>query len=623
MKIRDKVFVFKLKLTVGIIVLLLAVGSFLAANGVNEMQVKDTEAGNISVEFKDADIQDVFRVLALKGDVSIFADPDVKGLVSVQITDVPWEKVLEIICRTYGYAYEKEENIIRVTTLDKQGQETLVTEVFTLNYAKAADVAESVAEMRSERGKIKFDSRSNLVIVTDIPTNIYKISQVIDRLDTITPQVTIEAKIIETDISNIDDIGVQWNAAYTASMASRPTTFPWPANKVGKKYNNFMPKGDDATDFPTLVEPAFPLATTDDFAFGILDGSSFSILLEAIQTRAKTKILSNPRITTLDNEEAEIHIGTDWPIANYSYNEETDRFVITGWEYKSYGVLLRVTPTINKNGYVTLKLHPEISDKQEEIDFQGARVPVLTTQTADATVMVKDGQTLVIGGLIKDKVVNTKTKFPFLGDIPILGTLFTHKAEEVIKSDLLIFITPHIVSEERLAKRESISEAIDSTTIPVTVSGEETLSIQEIVDAEEEDFLQRDLLDTEPQAQPTAVPEEGPSEMMALDSGGHMDMPEDIEEPMMPEEGVMDTEEPVMLEQSTSDVFPVTLPEEDMVGAQVQQIPESEMGAAGAEVPAAAEDVESARKPQRRKQKEMKPAVESMPEENKGFIFRK
>ena len=486
---------FRGKILVLVLVLVLAVGSFLAANQINEMQVEDTQTGNISVEFKDADIQDVFRVLALKGNVSIVADPDVKGLVTVQITDVPWEKVLDVICRTYGYAYERETNIIRVTTLDKQGQENLITEVFALNYAKAADVATSISEMRSERGKIKFDSRANLVIVTDIPTNIYKISKVIERLDSMTPQVTIDARIMETSFSNIQDLGLKWNASYTATMSARPTTFPWPANNVGASYDNVMPKGDAVASFPTIVKPAFPLATSTDYSFGILDGSSFKVLLEAIETKGKTKILSNPSITTLDNEMAEIHVGTDWPIANYSYSEEQGRFVISGWEYKSYGILLRVTPTINSNGYVTLKLHPEISDKQEEIEFEGARVPVLSTQTVDATVMIKDGETLVIGGLIKDKVIETRTKVPFLGDIPILGLLFQHKGEEVVRNNLLIFITPHIVKENSLVKRKKISKALESAVMDISAVEEDMakLGIEEVAETDESDFLEADM----------------------------------------------------------------------------------------------------------------------------------
>jgi len=495
----SKWFTFRGRISLLVLVLVLAVGTFLAANQVNEMQVEDTQTGNISVEFKDADIQDVFRVLALKGNVSIVSDPEVKGLVTVQITDVPWEKVLDVICRTYGYAYERETNIIRVTTLDKQGQENLITEVFALNYAKAADVATSLSEMRSERGKIKFDSRANLVIVTDIPTNIYKISKVIERLDSMTPQVTIEARIMETNFSNAEDLGLKWNASYSAKMSSRPTSFPWPANNVGASYDNVMPKGDAVDAFPTIASPAFPLATESDYTFGILDGTSFSLLLEAIQTKGKTKILSNPSITTLDNEMAEIHVGTDWPIANYSYSEEQGRFVISGWEYKSYGILLRVTPTINQNGYVTLKLHPEISDKQEEIEFEGARVPVLSTQTVDATVMIKDGETLVIGGLIKDKVVETKTQIPLLGSIPILGKLFQHKSEEVVRNNLLIFITPHIVKENKLVKRQKISEVLETAVMDISAVEEDMakLGMEEVVQAEEADFLKADMFDKE------------------------------------------------------------------------------------------------------------------------------
>jgi len=377
----------------------------------------------------------------------------------VQITDVPWEKVLDVICRTYGYAYEREGNIIRVTTREKQGQENLVTEVFTLNYAKAQDVVTAVQEMKSERGKIKFDDRSNVIIVTDIPTNIYTISKVISRLDTITPQVTIEAKIIELNNEDAQDIGVKWGLEASVNGAVRPTTFPWEHNETGKKGAAYLPRGRPAAEFPAGTGAAFPLAEAASFSYGLIDASKLSMMLQAVETTGKTKILSNPRITTLDNQPARIHVGTEWPIADYAYNEQTDRFVISGWEYKKYGVLLEVTPTINKDGYVTLKVKPEVSDKVQEIDFQGALVPVLSTQTAEATVMIKDGQTLVIGGLLKDKKVTTKTKVPFLGDIPLLGLLFTHKSEEMQKNDLLIFITPRIVTAEPVKKQVSVVDA--------------------------------------------------------------------------------------------------------------------------------------------------------------------
>lgn len=558
----DKTLIFKVKLAVIIFVMVLGVGSFIAANGVNEMQVEDAGEGNISVEFKDADIHDVFRVLALKGNVSIVSDPEVKGLVTVQITDIPWERALDVICRTYSYAYERDGNIIRVTTLDKQGQENLVTDVFPLNYAKAANVAAAIAEMRSDRGKIKADDRANLIIVTDIPTNIYKISQVIERLDSMTPQVSIEAKIVETNMSNSEDIGVKWNAAYSAGMSSRPTTFPWPSKNAGDAYSNFLPTGDDAATFHTGTS-SFPLTEAAQFSYGILDGSAFSVLLEAIETRGKTKILSNPRITTLDNEPAEIHVGTDWPIANYAYNEQTDRFVISGWEYKSYGILLKVTPTINQNGYVTLKLHPEISDKTSEVDFQGAIVPVLSTQSSDCTVMIKDGNTLVIGGLIKDKVVTTKTKVPLLGDIPILGALFTHKAEEIQKNDLLIFITPHIVKEENLAKRQQITNSLDVQRL-VDVASDESLSESNTsTKAAEDSFIEGEKFVEQPQVEEIVVETEPMSESIVVE-------PKVQEESMMIDEAEFSPEAVMQMDEPSMSLAPVEAhPETKTVTAPV------------------------------------------------------
>jgi len=571
---KNRALVFRVKLGVGIMLLILAVVSFLAANGLNEIEVEDAQMGNISVEFKDADIQDVFRVLALKGNVSIVSDPEVKGLVTVQITDVPWEKVLDVICRTYGYAYEREGNIIRIITIDKQSQETLVTEVFALNFATAKDVSESVGEMKSDRGRIKYDERANLVIVTDIPTNIYRIGKVIERLDFMTPQVTIEAKIIETTLSDGEDLGIKWNVQASASMSKRPTTYPWPSTDVGTRYKNRLPTGDSTDDFPSTTIPTFPFATRDDFSFGILDASTFNILLQAIETRAKTNILSNPRITTMDNTAAKIHVGTDWPIASYTYNEQTDRFVITGWEYKSYGILLEVTPTINKNGYITLKMHPEISDKQEEIDFQGASVPVLTTQTTEATVMIKDGETLAVGGLLKTKKVITKTKVPFLGDIPILGFLFSHKSETMNKTDLLIFITPHIIGSDAVIKRSKVarSSELEKTVSDVGIGQGGQAEIQDTINTD--DFFKNGLdTDTQPYSKSEEVTkDEGLTPEEEMDEDFEVDIDKLLEQNLQ-----ATMEEPVVVEEPPVQMQMKTSPEiEKKEGAGTEKVTEKE-----------------------------------------------
>ncbi|MFH1777901.1 MAG: type IV pilus secretin PilQ [Candidatus Omnitrophota bacterium] len=440
-----------------LLLFLLCTVTFIAANNINRSEIADEPEGNITVDFKDADIGNVLRILSLKGGVNIVSDPDIKGMITIRLTNVHWEKALDIICRTYAFAYERDSNIIRVTTQEKLGQENLVTEVIPLSFSKASDVVTAISEMTSERGKIKYDERSNLVIVTDIPTNVYKIKQIIERLDTVTPQVMIETKIIETSLSSTEQFGINWQARLNINGSSISHTLPFQKNKsygdLGEKYIP-LPAAADAADFHGGANtPSFPFAAASDFTFGTLSATDFSLVLEALLSRGKTQILSNPRITTLDNQPAKIHVGTEWPIGQYTYNEDVDRFVITGWEYKQYGILLEVTPTVNKDGYVTLSFKPEVSERTSDITFEGALVPVLSTQTVEAKVMVKDGETLVVGGLIKDKTVTTKTKVPFLGDIPLLGLLFTHKAETLERKDLLIFITPHLIIPGRITAR--------------------------------------------------------------------------------------------------------------------------------------------------------------------------
>ena len=191
------------------------------------IDVTGTSAGNVTLDFKDADITNVLRILSYKSGINIVAGKDVSGPVTIRLTDVPWQKALDVILRTYGYTYEREGNIIRVTTTENLEKEELITEVFSLNYASAKDVPLAIEEMLSDRGSVKYDERANLVIVTDIATNVYKIRQVIDKLDGRTQQVNIEAKIIETTLDKDDKIGINWTTQISASGSSRPITAPF------------------------------------------------------------------------------------------------------------------------------------------------------------------------------------------------------------------------------------------------------------------------------------------------------------------------------------------------------------------------------------------------------------
>jgi type IV pilus assembly protein PilQ len=426
----------------------------------------ETAPGNVTMDFKDADINNVLRILSYKSGINIVSGKDVTGLITIRLTDVPWEKALDIILRTYGYVYEKEGNIIRVATSANLENEELITEVFSLNYASAKNVPQAIEEMLSGRGRVKFDERTNLLIVTDIATNIYKIREVVLKLDTQTKQVMIEAKIIETTLGNTDKLGIEWQTKIIATGSKIPTTFPFksdltattgyeyiPIPKPPQSTINYDSQGNaivtqTVADFPTasLRTPSFPFAAVSNFTFGTLDLSQFQAVLEYLSSRGDTKIISNPKIVVLNNQEALITVGQTLNIPKYERNTSTGTMEITGYTEKELGILLKVTPQINTEGCITLSLKPELSSllRYDQLTAQ-VQVPIYSIRKAETQLMVKDGQTIVIGGLISEKEVNRVTKVPLLGDIPLLGLPFRKTEKTTEKTDLLFFVTVNLV----------------------------------------------------------------------------------------------------------------------------------------------------------------------------------
>jgi len=414
--------------------------------------VEVTARENVTLDFKDADIKSVLKVISYKSGINIVSTPEVMGAITIQLKDVPWEKALDTIVRTYGYAYEWiGDDVIMVATLEKLAEqrkaqeeaaakEPLDTQAFTLNFAKADEVKTAVEELITPRGRITMETRTNTLVITDTKSNLIRISRVMKELDRITPQVMIEAKIIEANLDDTQNLGIKWTIGGTLQGAARPTTYPFTQHS-GNKY---LP--DDMLS-PTLK----PDAQGSLFKLGTLDASGTTAVLEMLFNNDTSDMLSNPRIVTLDNQEAMIEVVTLDPTPQWTYNRERGTYVMTNYRQEKYGIILKVTPQINKLGYVTLKIEPEVSEWLRDKTLVGGEgveveVPVIYKQTTSTRVMVKDGNTLVIGGLIKTKNTEQIRKVPILGDIPILGFFFKHKAKRVEKKDLLIFITPRILT---------------------------------------------------------------------------------------------------------------------------------------------------------------------------------
>ncbi len=406
-----------------------------------------TAPGFISVDFKDADIRQVLRVISLKSGMDIVAGSDVEGLVSVKLTNVPWEQALDIILRTYGFTYERKDNIVRVMTIAALEKEALSTEVFPLDYAKAKDVPDVVKEMLSERGKVKFDERTNTVIVTDIPSSLFRMKQVIGRLDRRTPQTLIETKVVETKLTKSESLGINWsdNLTLTQTIPSVSSTFPF---TPGAAF------GSLGTVLGTQRAPERPGST---IGLGTLSSTSLSAVLNFLQSRTDTHIVSNPSISALNNQEAKIHIGEEYPIPNYTIDPTTGKTQISGYTAKNIGTVLTVTPHVNPSNEIVVDLKPEVITAADPVSFStgagtSVSLPRFTTQTAQTQVRIKNGETIAIGGLVKKTESKTVEKIPLLGDIPVIGLLFRntqrYSTSDPVRQDLLIFLTVRLMGEE-------------------------------------------------------------------------------------------------------------------------------------------------------------------------------
>lgn len=414
-----------------------------------------SKPGNVTLVFKDADIRTVLHTLSYKSGVNIVASSDVEGTVSIRLIDVPWDVALDVILKNHGLAVERVGNIMRVITFANVAEEELQNEVFILNYAKAEEVAAAIEATITERGRIKFDQRTNTLIVTDIPTNLYKVRTVVERLDRRTPQVSIEAKIIEARLDEDDELGIDWNIEVTASGSARPTTLPFEkdrapfaAPKSGGSIKDYLPGS-----FPIPTSTSV-LPSVGSFTFGTLDFTQLTAALKLLDEKTDTSVISNPNITTLNNKEAKIVVGQIFNIPTYERNDTTGKMEVTGYTEKDVGILLTVTPHINDAGDIVVDLKPEVSGVLADWDNFGTTsnpmlVPRFTTRTAETQIMIKDGQTIVIGGLRENQTEKIVNKVPFLGDIPFVGELFKYKSDTIITKDLLIFVTVRLVPDNR------------------------------------------------------------------------------------------------------------------------------------------------------------------------------
>ncbi len=412
----------------------------------------------ITLECVDADIQDVLQMLAVKSGVNIIYGPDVTGKITISLKKVPFDKAFENILRISKLVYiPVSENVLRVGTpevIEKERTlQVMYTKIFPLNYAVADDVKTHLEQILKAEGRTKgvisVDKRTNSLIVTESEEGLKYIEEWIKKLDTKPYQVSIEAQVIDISIDDLNELGVQWgirsietqpgtNVSYTADGVSGGGVSVGAINATAKEVQSSM-----------LVAPTGAPLESAVFLFGkFTDALAISGRLAMLVTQGKAKVLSNPRVTTMNNKTATIIAGEKIPYKSAVVQTTTGSGTGIGqtvqetWEYINAGIQLTVTPTVSPDGWITLTVKPQVDIPQ--IPAPGVPPTVKSRQT-EVTVMVKNNEPLIIGGLISDSDIDAIKKLPILGDLPILGYLFKYKTTTKKRTELIILITPRII----------------------------------------------------------------------------------------------------------------------------------------------------------------------------------
>lgn len=417
-----------------------------AAVSVVAAKSKDT----LSVDFPDEEIRTILRNVADLFELNLVIPDTLQGRTSLKLREVTWRQIFQVILSPIGYTFVEDGNIIKILSQASLAEEPLSTEIFIINYAKASDIVKSIESIvdGAVGGKVIVDARSNALVITERPTRLGRIRPIIEKLDKATDQVMIESKFIELKTNGTKGLGIDWNLSAVSSAQA--------ANAERTGNNAITPAIPVSTLLPNPL-----LTDKSNYSTSVLSAAQLSAALNFIQNSGDSKVISNPTVVTLNNAEALINVGTEYPIPSYTYNSEKGAFEVSGFEYKPIGVLLKVTPQINSQGFVKLTVEPEISsyDPTNVVSFGGgggstATIPIIDTKKTKTQVSLRDGHTLGIGGLISDTKSLSESRLPFFGSLPGVGRLFRNETKITNRSNLIIFITAKIVSAESAQPEE-------------------------------------------------------------------------------------------------------------------------------------------------------------------------
>lgn len=496
-----------------LVLLVLLLSFFLQPTGrVSLCQASELNSQYVTLELQNMNILEVLKLLSKKSGLNIVAGKDVQGQVSIFLQDVPVREALRTILESQDLASIEENGIIKIMTgrtyFEKEGKpyfDKSITQFFKLKYANAQKISGQLTQLKTAQGRIIVDDdtnsllvtdlpsainrmsllvenadkpqttrtfhlkyvaveevekvftdflkqsngrlnveeRSNLVIVSDTPERMLAFEELVKKIDVQVPQVLIEAKILEVRLNDNYRQGINWQEIMFELRNSNIFT----------------------SSIPLTVSPPSGTTTLPSITVG-KSSDDLNVIIELLQNIGKTNLLSSPRLTVLNNEEARLAVATRQPFVSQTVVQTTNSTnTADNVQFVDVGVTLKVLPRISHDDYIQLKISPEVSSSSESLDLQGVAqgsnttftrttIPVVTTQELETTVFVKSGTTIVLGGLIQDTQTKSSSKVPVIGSVPLLGKAFQSKSHDFSKTELVIFLTPTISEPDMDAKEE-------------------------------------------------------------------------------------------------------------------------------------------------------------------------
>lgn len=446
------------------------------------------EEETISVDFPDEDVRTILRNVADLFDLNLVVPDILQGRTSVKLRNITWRQVFEVVLEPLGFTYLEDRNIIRIKSIAELTTEPVDTRIFIVNYARAGELQASIAPLvdAAAGGRIQVDGRSNGLVITERPSRMNKIQEIIERLDKATDQIMIETKFIEVTNSDVKDLGVNWASLSGYGLGVGNIQRDWSRTRTSNNSNSASVGSDSSSGITTASGSidGFPnpetvdsgesisstlsslgqiasTASTGRLDTAVFSADNFRVVLSALTQMRNSKLKTNPTIVVMNNKEAYLNIGQQYPTREFEYNAETGQIEPGALKYQPLGVELRVTPSANAAGMINLEIEPKVTVLAGTIaTLNGIEDPLFEEKSVQTSVTIKDGFTLALGGLVEQTTSDQSTAVPLLSKLPGVGRLFKSNSTNIETNNLIIFITAKTLNPDGSTYRDVVDPRV-------------------------------------------------------------------------------------------------------------------------------------------------------------------